>query len=98
VRRILYSVVALLFAVLGLALHARNHSPVTVDFYAGATELPLSLLLVAALVLGVALGALAMLPGRRRLARRIYRLERDRRTLTSTPPAAKRSTEPVDVP
>ncbi len=97
-RRILYSVVALLFALLGLALHARNHFPVTVDFYAGATELPLSLLLVAALVLGVVLGALAMLPGRWRLARRIYRLERERRTPTSTPPAAKRSTEPVDGP
>ena len=97
-RRILYSVVALLFALLGLALHARNHSPVTFDFYAGATELPLSLLLVAALGLGVALGALAMLPGRWRLARRIYRLERERRTLTSTPPAAKRSTEAVDGP
>jgi len=83
VRRILYSVVALLFALLGLALHARNHSPVTVDFYAGATELPLSLFLVAALVLGVALGALAMLPGRLRGV---------------VPPAAKRSTEPVDVP
>jgi hypothetical protein len=54
--------------------------------------------LVIALALGVALGALATLPGRWRLARRIYSLERERRTLTSTPPPAKRSTEPVDGP
>ena len=95
-RRFLNSVVAVLFAVLGLALNARNHAPVTVDFYAGAIELPLSVLLVAALAVGATLGALAMLPGRLRLVRRLYRLERERRHLAATPPPSTRPTESLD--
>ena len=46
----------------GLALHLQNDQPVTLGYYLGAVELPLSLALVLALILGAALGALAGLP------------------------------------
>lgn len=66
--------------VLGLALHARNHAPVTVDFYAMRIETPLSWALVGALALGAALGALSVLP-RLLAARRALRRERKRADL-----------------
>lgn len=46
----------------GLALHLQNDQPVTLGYYLGAVELPLSLALVLALILGAALGALSGLP------------------------------------
>lgn len=46
----------------GLALHLQNDQPVTLGYYLGTVELPLSLALVLALILGAALGALAGLP------------------------------------
>lgn len=58
----------------GLALHLQNDQPVTLGYYLGAVELPLSLVLVLALILGAALGALASLP-------LIFRLRRQRRGL-----------------
>lgn len=58
----------------GLALHLQNDQPVTLRYYLGAIELPLSLVLVLTLILGAALGALASLP-------LIFRLRRQRRGL-----------------
>ena len=58
----------------GLALHLQNDQPVTLGYYLGAVELPLSLALVLALILGAALGALASLP-------LIFRLRGQRRGL-----------------
>ena len=58
----------------GLALHLQNDQPVTLGYYLGAVELPLSLALVLALILGAALGALAGLP-------LIFRLRGQRRGL-----------------
>lgn len=46
----------------GLTLHLQNDQPVTLGYYLGTVELPLSLALVLALILGAALGALAGLP------------------------------------
>lgn len=66
--------------VLGLALHARNHAPVALDFYMVRIEVPLSWALVAALTLGAMLGALSLLP-RLLGARRALRRERKRADL-----------------
>ncbi len=47
---------------LGLAFHSRNHQAVTLDFYTGKVDLPLSWLVVAALMVGALAGALTILP------------------------------------
>ena len=58
--RLLYLAVALLVAVVGILFHVRNRQPVLFDYFAGKTEIELSLVVVGALALGVALGMLAM--------------------------------------
>jgi uncharacterized integral membrane protein len=68
--------------VLGLALHARNHAPVTLDFYVLRAQMPLSWALVAALGLGGLLGMLAMLP---RLLGATRALRRERRRAARDP-------------
>jgi lipopolysaccharide assembly protein A len=64
---------------LGLAFHSRNHQAVTLDFYASTIELPLSWLVVAALIIGALLGALTLLPRllsvRRALRRELKRAQ-----------------------
>lgn len=83
-------------AVLGLALHARNHAPVTLDFYVLRAEMPLSWALVAAVILGAVLGALAMLP-RLLGAHRALRRERRRADgLARTAPAQTALTTAAD--
>lgn len=66
--------------VLGLAFHSRNHQTVTVDLYTRTFEMPLSWVVVAALSLGVLLGALALSPRLVR-ARRALRREQKRARL-----------------
>ncbi len=75
--RMIRAVVLLLVALAGLAFHVRNHAPLTLDFYGFQTVVPASWLGVGGLVLGVALGALAMLPERWRLARQLKRRTRE---------------------
>jgi len=96
VRNFLYSVIVLLCLVTGLALHLRNQTPVTLDLYLAAWTLPLSLLLVLVLTLGALLGALAMLPGRWRLGRRLHGVERELRQQARGTPATTRAPEPPD--
>ena len=48
-------VVAVVFV--GLAFHIKNDAPITLNYYLGAVELPLSWVVVAALLVGVLLGA-----------------------------------------
>ena len=86
--RVLYLAFALVIAVLGLVLHVRNAVPVSVDFVLGRAELSLSAVMVAALVLGVVLGVLAMSTNllrlrreNRRLARRAASVEREAASL-----------------
>ena len=47
------------FMILGAAFAVINHSPVTIDLYLVRAELPLSLVLLAALGCGILLGGLA---------------------------------------
>ncbi len=72
-RRLLPVVVALL---IGLAFHARNHQTVMIDLYTVRAELPLSWVVVAALVLGAGLGSCAMLPHLLRVRRALWRARR----------------------
>jgi uncharacterized integral membrane protein len=55
--------IALVAVVLGLAFHSRNHETVRVDLYLTQLDAPLSWVMVAALMGGAVLGALAVLPG-----------------------------------
>jgi len=80
---------AVLFVVL-LGLAIKNGSEVELRFYFDtAWRLPLSLALLAALGLGVALGLLALLPQVMRLRRRVTRLERQMRKQRPEAPAVQ---------
>lgn len=60
VARVLYLAIAGLVALAGLAFHIRNKQDIVLDYFAGTVEVELSLVVVAALVLGVVLGAVVM--------------------------------------
>ncbi len=81
--RLVLVVVALL---LGLAFHSRNHQAVTLDFYTSKIDLPLSWVVVAALMLGALLGALTLLPRVLRTRRALRReLKRAKILAQATP-------------
>lgn len=58
----LKALLVLAVVLLGLTFHLRNGELVTVNYYFGSSELPLSLALAGALFLGALLGVLACLP------------------------------------
>ena len=58
----LKALLVLAVVLLGLTFHLRNGELVTVNYYFGSSELPLSLALAGALLLGALLGVLACLP------------------------------------
>lgn len=86
--RLLKFALLLLVMLLGLALHARNGQPVQVDYYLGSAELPLSLGLALALLVGALLGVLAALPRLLALGRRCARLEHAMRRQPEVAPPA----------
>lgn len=73
--RLLIVVVAL---ILGLAFHSRNHQMVALDLYMSKVDVPLSWVVVAALMVGALMGAIALLPwllrSRRALNRELKRV------------------------
>ena len=73
--RVIYIAFALVVAALGLALQVRNDGPVVVDFYATSITTDLSIVIVAAIVLGALLGMLAM-------TWTVLKLRRENRALT----------------
>ena len=75
--------IVILAAVVGLAFHIRNDALVTVDYYAGSVQWPLSWALGAALGVGFVLGCLACFGS-------IFRLKRIVRTLGKRVDAAHR--------
>lgn len=86
--RLLKFALLLLVLLLGLALHARNGQPVAVDYYLGSAQLPLSLGLALALLVGAVLGVLAALPRLLALRHRCARLERSMRHQAAATSAA----------
>lgn len=74
--RVLYLAIAGLVALAGLAFHLRNKQDIVLDYFAGTVTLELSLVVVAALVLGVVLGAVVMSSSLLRLKTELRRLKR----------------------
>ena len=66
----LKALLILAVVLLGLSFHLRNGELVTINYYFGSNELPLSLALAGALFLGALLGVLACLPRMAALRRR----------------------------
>jgi uncharacterized integral membrane protein len=75
-RSITNLVIVTLAAIVGLLFHIRNDALVTVDYYLGSIEWPLSWALGAALLLGVALGCAACLGSVVRLKRLVRALNK----------------------
>ena len=84
-------VVVAVALILGLAFHSRNHQVVTLDFYTSALDVPLSWVVVAALILGTLVGALALLP---RLLRSRRALRRELKRASIIAPATPAVTAP----
>ena len=74
--RIIRFIVIILFIVSGLAIHLRNEQPVSFDYYLGMVELPFSLFLIDALIIGTVLGIIGCLPA-------LIRIKKDARALTA---------------
>lgn len=83
----LRAAVVLVVALAGLAFHARNHAPVTLDFLVFQTVVPVSWVVVAGILVGAALGVLATLPERWRLARQLKRRSRELELARSVAPS-----------
>ncbi len=66
----------LLVVLIGLAFHVRNGQQVTVDYYLGSSEIPLSMALAVALLGGAILGVLSGLPAWLKLKRDKAKLNR----------------------
>lgn len=72
--RILSYVFTLFLMLLGISFAVLNAEPVLINFYVGSSKLPLSLLLVLALIFGVVLGLIVSLTHYIRLKRANSRL------------------------
>lgn len=87
--RLLRSAAALTALIAGLAFHVRNHGPMTLDLYAIQFTVPVSWVVVGALVLGVVLGLLATVPDRLHTARLLRRQARELAVLRAASPASR---------
>lgn len=77
--RILALLLLLLVIGIGLTFSVMNAAPVTLNYYFGASEIPLALLLVITLTLGALLGLVASLGMILRLKRTASSLRRENR-------------------
>jgi putative membrane protein len=77
--KLIYAVLALALFVATLSFAALNSDPVPIDYYIGHIEVPLALVLVAALGIGALLGSLVGLGRVVRVKREMARLRRETR-------------------
>jgi putative membrane protein len=77
--KLIYAVLALVLFVAALSFAALNSAPVSIDYYVGRVEVPLALLIVAALGIGALLGSLVGLGRVVRVKREMARLRRETR-------------------
>ncbi len=77
--KLIYAVLALALFVVALTFAALNSDPVAIDYYLGRIEVPLALLLVAALGVGAMLGSLVGLGRVVRVKREMAKLRRETR-------------------
>ncbi len=69
----------ILIAIAGIAFAVLNADPVTLHYYIGSTEAPLSLALVSVLGLGALLGVIACMGVILRMKREVSKLRRERK-------------------
>lgn len=74
--RVLSILILLLVAILGISFALLNAKPVTLNYYLGIREIPLSILLVATFIFGIVLGMLLLLPKIMKLNFEIHRLKK----------------------
>ena len=74
--RIAKLILILVILLFGLAFHLKNNQLVALNYYVGAIELPISLVIVLVLILGALLGILASLPLIIKLKQQKLRLEK----------------------
>lgn len=74
--KLIYALLALVLFVATLSFAALNAAPVTIDYYLGQHQVPLSLLLVVTLALGALLGSLVGLARVLHVKRELARLRR----------------------
>ena len=77
--KLIYAILALALFVITLSFAALNSDPINIDYYIGQVEIPLALLLVAALGVGALLGSLVGLGRVVRVKREMARLRRESR-------------------
>jgi uncharacterized integral membrane protein len=77
--KLIYALLALVLFVAALSFAALNAAPVTIDYYLGQLEVPLALLLVAALAVGALLGSLIGFGRVLRIRRDMAKLRRESR-------------------
>jgi len=77
--KLIYAILALALFVITLSFAALNSDPIPIDYYIGQVEIPLALLLVAALGVGALLGSLVGLGRVVRIKREMARLRRESR-------------------
>lgn len=70
----------IIIAIIGIAFSVLNADPVTLNYYTGSAETPLSLALVCALGLGALLGVIASTTVILRMKREISKLRRERKS------------------
>lgn len=74
--RMLKWLILCIIAILGITFASLNAESVSVNYYVGIGKIPLSILVVGALVLGLLLGWIIMLPSTIRLKMELRRLKR----------------------
>ncbi len=74
--RIFSILILSLIALIGISFAVLNAHPVKVNYYLGAEEMPLSLLLFLSLVVGIIIGLLSLYPRIVRLKLELRRLRR----------------------
>lgn len=72
--RLISLLILSMVAILGFSFALLNAQQVPIDYYVGTRDLPLSLLLVAAFVVGILLGLCLILPSHWRLKFELRRL------------------------
>lgn len=74
--RIAQLILVFIILLVGLAFHLKNNQLIELNYYVGAIELPVSLIVVLVLCLGAFLGVLASLPIIIKLKQQKHRLEK----------------------
>ena len=75
-KKIVYTSLFVIVLLGGILFFARNNHPVNLDYVFGSVQWPVSVLLLAGLFIGAALGVLAALPLILRLKRRNSKLQK----------------------